>query len=1674
MATNTTASFTNHTGNGTAGPFNISFSYLSEAEVDVTVGGVLKTITTHYTFTSATQITFTSGNEPANGATIKFQRDTNISAKKVDFADGSVLTEADLDANSDQVLFAQQEIIETFVKRDGTQTVTGNLIFEGSSDDANETTLAITNPTADRTITVPDRSGTIITSGDTGTVTSTIIADGTIVNGDIADTTITGGKLANDTVTATQIAANAVTASELADNSVDTNALQNGSVTQDKIATDAVTNAKIADNAITTTKLLNGNVTETKLANNAVTNAKIAAGAVQNDSLGADAVTGSKIADDTINSEHYVAGSIDLEHLATNSVNSDKIVNGSITGTDIANDQIDSQHYAADSIDTEHYAPNSIDNAALGADIILSGNIADSQIGKEHLKDNSVGTGEIINGNVTSDKLSTNSVQTAKIVDNAVTADKIADEVIVTNSEQASASVNDTTFFTTSASDARYFNISSGDTIKDGQTFPDNDTSIATTAAINDRIIDLVDDVGGFVPIANETSFPTANPDVNNGTGTVVSVATASTNLTPSGTTVTIANGAGTGNTVTITGVPSVISSGFGFLVETTTTLHTYTFHRLVPKATEVTTVAGISSNITTVAGISSNVTAVAGNATNINAVAGNNSNITAVADNSSNINSAVSNASNINSAVSNATNINTVAGSITNVNNVGGSIANVNTVAGNLASVNSFANTYRIGSSNPTTSLDVGDLFFNTTANELKVYNGSAWQGGVTATGNFAVVTGNTFTGNNTYNDNVKVRFGTGNDAELFWDGSATRFSAGALLNLRADTHTLTNAANSETMLLCTANSGVELNFDAAKKFETTSYGAKCIGRLAATTSFTGGDSVEIKLGDSDDLRIYHNAGADSILNATGLLNVNGTTGVHLQYNGTARVQTTSSGTSIQGASTLNGAVSFLSSNAQTAYHFNAGNGSAALFKASDNAKFAAGSDSDLQIYFDGTHSKIVAPDGEIHIQADNFMLISDDSSGRAIYLDNANSRLELGFDGGHDAYFTGSGVEFIQDVKFDGATAGRDIVFDRSDNALEFADNAKASFGNSSNLQIYYDGYNPIINAGTETLRIVADNIHLEAGDFGDEFLRCNHDGSVDLYYDNSLKISTQSYGASVTGTLTASGNIKLATDNFAFYAGAGDDLRIQHTGTFAKIQNTANGGDLNLYADTNVGIYNAAGTETKALFATNGAVSLYFDNTLKLKTHSSGVFVSTDANIGRLILGDTSGNYGYQLTGYDAASSATGGRFTLVDADGGTVIDSRVAGGNLFCYNNVKLGSGSVDNLKAVFGAGDDLEIFHDGSHSRIKDNTTAVLSIQSDGGTVIHDTSANEFMAKFLQNGKAIFYHDNAIKLQTESYGASVTGNLVATGSLITESGSLGVGTTSPSTSVEIFAANNGITNVLSANNRLRFRDNDSTTTNGQPMGTIEWYTNDSNNAGVAAFISVKAGSDQGNGELVFGTGTGNAATERMRINKDGDVFVGFASRSSTVDGSSSTLAAYGNSSTTTGNVAGSFFGGAVTSQRFVLSFSNNNGIVGSVSTNGTSTQFNTSSDYRLKENVVSISDAITRLKKLKPSRFNYKTDATKTLDGFLAHEVSEAVPEAVAGEKDGMAGETYYEEGDTLPTGKEYGDVKTYSTTKIHAQGLDLSKLVPLLTAALQDSISKIEVLETKVAALEAA
>ena len=145
--------------------------------------------------------------------------------------------------------------------------------------------------------------------------------------------------------------------------------------------------------------------------------------------------------------------------------------------------------------------------------------------------------------------------------------------------------------------------------------------------------------------------------------------------------------------------------------------------------------------------------------------------------------------------------------------------------------------------------------------------------------------------------------------------------------------------------------------------------------------------------------------------------------------------------------------------------------------------------------------------------------------------------------------------------------------------------------------------------------------------------------------------------------------------------------------------------------------------------------------------------------------------------------------------------------------------------------------------------------------------------------------------------------------------------------------------------------------------------------------------------------------------------------------------------------------------------------NSNSEVGTIKANVSATAFNTSSDYRLKENVTYDFDATSRLKKLKPARFNFIADENNTtVDGFIAHEVSSIVPEAISGEKDAMTKEVLYADGDEIPNGKKVGDVKEAS--KIAPQGIDQSKLVPLLTKTLQETLTRIDTLEAEVKTLK--
>jgi hypothetical protein len=338
-----------------------------------------------------------------------------------------------------------------------------------------------------------------------------------------------------------------------------------------------------------------------------------------------------------------------------------------------------------------YIAALSVSNTSIPEGGIGSGQLATNAVTTAKITDANVTTAKIADDNVTTAKILDSNVTTAKIADDAVTAAKIADAVLITAAEHAGHTPDEVTLLTTAGSDARYFRQDSSETIESGDTWSAADTHVATTAAIDARIIDLVDDVGGFVPIANETSFPNANPDVNNAAGTIISVTTLGSTHTADGSgVVSISNGSVGNSTVTLNGcgASASLTSGFGILVETTSTLHTYTFVRLIPKATEVTSVAAISSAITGVNNISSAISTVN----------------------------------------SNSSNINTVSDSIANVNLTGGSIANVNTTAANIAGVNSFGERYRVASSDPSSSLDEGDLAYNTSDNNLKFYDGSSW----------------------------------------------------------------------------------------------------------------------------------------------------------------------------------------------------------------------------------------------------------------------------------------------------------------------------------------------------------------------------------------------------------------------------------------------------------------------------------------------------------------------------------------------------------------------------------------------------------------------------------------------------------------------------------------------------------------------------------------------------------------------------------------------------------------------------------------------------------------------------------------------------------------------------------------------------------------------------------
>ena len=473
--------------------------------------------------------------------------------------------------------------------------------------------------------------------------------------------------------------------------------------------------------------------------------------------------------------------------------------------------------------------------------------------------------------------------------------------------------------------------------------------------------------------------------------------------------------------------------------------------------------------------------------------------------------------------------------------------------------------------------------------------------------------------------------------------------------------------------------------------------------------------------------------------------------------------------------------------------------------------------------------------------------------------------------------------------------------------------------------------------------------------------------------------------------------------------------------------------------------------------------------------------------------------------------------------------------------------------ADNAKAKFGTGNDLQIFHDSSHSFITESGTGNLRVGGDN-LALQSSAHDENYVICLNGDSVTLYHNNAAKISTTATGVAVTGKVIA------DAG--GFGTTAPLSQLQV-----GGSTAVSADSKLVFGKSTAASQGFLPVIQQSSTGGVSNDLVLAATsgdgaIRMYTGASSGSG--IFGT-TNNA--ERLRIDNSGDVGIGTASPLSKLDvsggfltlSSSATVGRIGASQYITGSgtdlivqatgsgvtrfyqsgthsmtidhVGGLGLGTTTTNYSsqagFVVNpasngyaavchangtatgtsyfvYAYNGGVIGSVSQNGTTgVAYNTASDYRLKTDVQPMTGATARVKLLKPCNFEWISDGTR-VDGFLAHEAQEVIPEAVHGTKDAMRDEEYevnpatgdmftpsidayvdadeneveavaevihstdVEQPETLQESQQWRETTAavMGTRSVpDMQGIDQAKLVPLLTATIQELIARIEALE---------
>jgi hypothetical protein len=591
-----------------------------------------------------------------------------------------------------------------------------------------------------------------------------------------------------------------------------------------------------------------------------------------------------------------------------------------------------------------------------------------------------------------------------------------------------------------------------------------------------------------------------------------------------------------------------------------------------------------------------------------------------------------------------------------------------------------------------------------------------------------------------------------------------------------------------------------------------------------------------------------------------------------------------------------------------------------------------------------------------------------------------------------------------------------------------MTFGDNDKAIFGAGSDLQIYHDGSNSFIDdAGTGDLYVRADNdLYLDSTDGTARYAQFTKGGAATLRYNNSTKLSTTSTGIDVTGTVTAdditNSGIISTSDYFS--------LNSTYNRVADRDSNGAFGGGYNLYIDGTSpkhdsigglsGYYYTSGGEIRLYAAPSSAADTAATERMRIANNGDISFYENTGTTPKFFWDASAESLGIGTSSPEVPlhvyHPTTNGVTRFESGDATTLVQFKDSGTTL-----VPASIGAVSNDLVV------------------QTNNAERMRIDSSGRVGIGTSSpAYSLHVRTSEPTASILETTTADNIQLRFKGVSgerwAIGNNIAFGGTglnfdiydlvnsqnrmrIDSSGNVGIGTSSPSGvgSYKVLQITGGNT---SNGGMIRLETSNGTSGigrlyTGSDATVLEAYSND---------------------PLLFGTN----ATERMRIDSSGNLLVG--TTTSSLGATDGVVIAPVESAWTvsnSGNVPIRIYNKGGSGTRYLMEFRNASAAVGAITHDGTNTTYSTSSDARLKENIVDASSASDVIDAIQVRAFDWKADGSHQRYGMVAQELLEVAPEAVSGD----------------PNSDDM-------------MGVDYSKLVPMLVKEIQDLRKRIAILES--------